>query len=166
MEGSYQAGGAMKLHLGCGKRHFDGYLNCDLRDSDMDMDIRKLPFPDDSADEIIAIHVCEHFYRHEIASVLNEWRRVLNTSGTLIVELPCLDRVLGHFMAGSPVNMTMWPLYGDPSTHKDGEPSLHKWCWSKNEFMSLLESVGFKEITEEKPHFHQPSRDMRWVCQK
>ena len=64
----------MKLHLGCGKRRFDGYINCDLHNSDMDMDIRRLPFDDESVDEIIAIHVCEHFYVREILGVLKDWQ--------------------------------------------------------------------------------------------
>ena len=156
----------MKLHLGCGKRKLEGWINCDLYDSDMDLDIRVLPFEDNSADEIMAIHVCEHFYKHDILNVLKEWRRVLKTDGKIILELPCLDRVLTHFMRGATDNFTLWALYGDPSTHKDGEPALHKWCWSKSAFRALLEHAGFKDITEETPQFHVPSRDMRFVASK
>ncbi len=156
----------MRLHLGCGKKKLDGWLNCDLSNSDMDMDIRVLPFQDNSTDEIMAVHVCEHFYKHDIQNVLKEWRRVLKDGGKLVLELPCLDKVLWHFMHGSPANMTLWPLYGDPHTHKDGEPALHKWCWSKFEFRLLLERAGFVQIEEETPHFHQPSRDMRFVAIK
>jgi predicted SAM-dependent methyltransferase len=156
----------MKLHLGCGKRKLEGWLNCDLHDSDHDLDIRTLPFDDNSADSIMAIHVCEHFYKHDILNVLIEWRRVLKEGGIIILELPCLDKVLWHFVNGSPPNMTLWPLYGDPSTHKDGEPALHKWCWSIKQFRNLLGQAGFNHITEETPHFHVPSRDMRFVATK
>lgn len=156
----------MKLHLGCGKRKLEGWINCDLHDSDHDLDIRKLPFDDDSADEILSVHVCEHFYKHDILDVLKEWRRVLKPNGVIALELPCLDKVLWHFMNGSGDNMTLWPLYGDPSTHKDGEPALHKWCWSRIAFWRLLEEAGFTDIKEEKPHYHQPTRDMRWVATK
>jgi predicted SAM-dependent methyltransferase len=156
----------MKLHLGCGKRKLEGWINCDLYNSDMDMDIRILPFEDNSADEIMAIHVCEHFYKHDLLGVLNEWRRVLKTGGKLILELPCLDRVLSHFMSGADDNKTLWALYGEPATHLNGEPALHKWCWSKKAFRALLEHAGFTDITEEKPHYHVPSRDMRFVCLK
>lgn len=156
----------MKLHLGCGRRKLEGWINCDLHDSDLDFDIRVLPFEDDSADEIMAIHVCEHFYKHDLLNVLIEWRRVLKPNGNIILELPCLDRVLSHFLTGGGDNMTLWALYGDPSTHKDGEPALHKWCWSKYAFKKVLEEAGFKEITEETPHYHVPSRDMRFVAIK
>jgi SAM-dependent methyltransferase len=156
----------VKLHLGCGKRRFEGWLNCDLHDSDMDMDIRRLPFASESVDEIMAIHVAEHFYVREILGILQDWHRTLKPGGRMILELPCLDKILWHFQNGSPENMTLWPLYGDPNTHKDGEPALHKWCWSKDQFRALLKASGFDDVTEERPHFHQPSRDMRWVAVK
>lgn len=156
----------MRLHLGCGKKKLEGWINCDLHDSDMDMDIRKLPFEDNSAEEIMAIHVCEHFYVHDILDVLREWHRVLKPGGMIALELPCLDKVIAHFLNGSPANMTLWPLYGDPHTHKDGEPALHKWCWSMISFHRLLEQAGFTEIKEETPHYHVPSRDMRFVATK
>jgi predicted SAM-dependent methyltransferase len=156
----------MRLHLGCGKRRLEGWINCDLHDSDMDMDIRALPFEDNSADEILAVHVCEHFYVLDILSVLKEWQRVLKPGGTIALELPCLDKVIAHFINGNPANMTLWPLYGDPHTHKDGEPALHKWCWSLISFRRLLEQAGFTEITEETPHYHVPSRDMRFTATK
>lgn len=156
----------MKLHLGCGKRRLEGWINIDLHDSDMDMDIKTLPFTDNSVDEILAVHVVEHLYIHQILSVITEWRRVLKPGGRMVLELPCLDKVLKHFAAGSPDNMTLWPLYGAPNTHKDGEPALHKWCWSRMQFADLLHAAGFNHVAEETPRYHQPTRDMRWVCYK
>lgn len=156
----------MKLNLGCGSKKIEGFTGVDIKAADVVADIRKLPFDDDSADEIMAIHVCEHFYIHEIIPTLVEWRRVLKPGGTMALELPCLDKVLMHFAKGSPENFTLWPLYGDPNTHKDGEPALHKWCWSKDQFRKVLKSAGFDNISEHVPHYHQPSRDMRFVCTK
>lgn len=156
----------MKLHLGCGDKKLEGWLNVDLHDSDHDCDIRKLPFEDNSADEIMAIHVCEHFYITQILDILKEWYRVLKPGGTMALELPCLDKILFHFQQGSESRYTLWALYGAPSTHKDGEPALHKWCWSRKHFAALLKDAGFQEIREEQPHYHQPSRDMRFTCKK
>lgn len=156
----------MKLNLGSGNKRIEGFTNVDLQNADINCDIRKLPFEDGSIDEIMAIHVCEHFYVREIYGVLKEWKRVLKKDGIMALELPCLDKVLAHFANGSPENFTLWPLYGDPRTHSAGEPALHKWCWSISQFYELLDAVGFSDITEEKPHYHQPSRDMRWVCRK
>lgn len=156
----------MRLHLGCGRKKWPGYVNCDLANSDVNCDIRNLPFDDDMADEVVAIHVVEHFFITEIGRVLTEWVRVLKPGGLLILELPCWDKVVQHIKNGSPENFTRWPLYGDPATHKDGVPALHKWCYSLDEFRSLLEWVGLKNIEEQTPKFHQPTRDMRWVAEK
>lgn len=153
----------MKLNLGCGCRRLEGYTNVDLRDSDVNCDIRKLPFPADTAEEIMAIHVAEHFYLIEILPVLREWLRVLKPGGKMVIELPCLDKVLVGFMNGLSDQMTLWALYGDPKTHASGEPALHKWAWSRARFKQLLEKVGLVGVVEEPPQFHQPARDMRWV---
>ena len=156
----------MKLNLGCGNKKVEGFTGVDIKDADIVADIRNLPYPDESVDEVLSVHCVEHFYVREILGVIKEWRRVLRTGGKMALELPCLDKVLWHFQNNSPENFTLWPLYGDPSTHKDGEPALHKWCWSKEDFRKLLNAAGFDDVTEETPHYHQPSRDMRFVCYK
>lgn len=156
----------MRLNLGCGSKKVEGFTGVDIKHADVVADIRHLPFDDDSADEIMAIHVCEHFPVQEIVSVIKEWLRVLKPGGTMALELPCLDKVLWHFQNGSPENMTLWALYGDPKTHADGFPAYHKWAWSLEQFKAMLEHAGAKDVTEETPHYHQPSRDMRFVCTK
>lgn len=156
----------MRLHLGCGKKKWPGFINCDLSYSDHDGDIRKLSFADDSADEIHAIHVCEHFFITEIAAILTEWKRVLKPGGILCVELPCWDKVQTFIGQGAPEQLTRWALYGAPDTHKDGVPALHKWCWSLMEFYELLKMVGFSDVYAEPCKFHVPNRDMRWVAIK
>ncbi len=152
--------------MGCGLKRFEGYLNIDLHNSDRDMDIRKLDFGNDTADEIIAIHVFEHFYLLEAGSVLKEWYRVLKKGGKLILELPCYDKVIELIKQGAPDNMTRWALFGDPRTHIDGEPALHKWCWYMDELINLLTNIGFDHVNVETPKFHVPSRDMRLVAYK
>ena len=156
----------MRLHLGCGRKKWDGFINCDLRDSDLDCDIRELPFEDEVAEEIHAIHVAEHFMLTEIAQVLREWKRVLKVGGVLVLELPCWDKVQEHIKQNRSDNFTRWALYGDPSTHRNGIPALHKWCWSMDEMEGVLRRVGFSRVDHETPKFHQPSRDMRLVATK
>lgn len=151
----------MKLHLGCGKKRIEGYLNCDLKGSEYDCDIRKLDFVDESAEEIMAIHVVEHFALPEVLDVMIEWNRVLKPGGKLIIELPCWDKVKLLIANDQPDNMTRWALYGDPRTHVDGYPAMHKWCWSYDEIEYLLKEAGFKEVTRETPQYHVPVRDMR-----
>jgi predicted SAM-dependent methyltransferase len=159
------AEGAVRLNLGCGKRPLDGYVNVDLADADVIHDLTQpLPFDAGVADEVRAIHVFEHFYRYECEAILADWVRVLKPGGVLVLELPCLDKVIQlfnwHIQLSKPVptNLTLWGLYGDP-IYRD-PAMVHRWCYSCDELGGLMEAAGltvsFKEATT-----HQPIRDMR-----
>mgnify|MGYP001240822164 CR=1 FL=1 len=61
----------VRLHLGCGFRHFDGYVNVDLwitEATDVICDISSLPWPDNSVSIIESYHVIEHIL-HEKAKL-------------------------------------------------------------------------------------------------
>lgn len=163
----------MKLNLGSGNRKMvgDGWINVDLPDNwcsskpEIVHDITKpLPFDDESADVIQAIHVFEHMYRYDADAILIDWVRVLKPGGLLVLELPCLDKIINIFnhciknQHDLPENMTLWGLYGDP---KYANPAMvHRWCYSFTELTSMLELNGLT-VRSEKPQTHQPLRDMR-----
>lgn len=161
--------GLIRLNLGCGNRHLPGFVNVDFADNwckkkpEIECDVRKLPLPDDYADEVHAYHVFEHFYRYEAEDVLTEWVRVLKPGGKLVLELPCLDKILGIFDWADknkqpyPINLTMWGLFGSPK-YKD--PTMcHRWCYSVAELTGMMKHAGL-EVTEHEPITHQPIRDM------
>lgn len=164
----------MLLHLGSGNKPRPApWINVDLAGNyaglkpDVEADIfKRLPFDDESADEIVAIHVLEHAYRYEADAILADWVRVLKPGGKLVLELPCLDKVIrlfNHFIAKSepvPTNLTMWGLYGDPGYSRP--EMVHRWCYSIAELTGMMEENGLS-VTLETPKTHQPIRDMR-VC--
>ncbi len=124
----------------------------------------------DSADAVAAIHVLEHFYEWEAFDLLTEWKRILKPGGKMILELPCMDKVFGYVtrcvQAKEPMQpfMTLMAMYGDPK-HKD--PAMcHKWGYFTKPLVSLLESVGMREIKVCNPRYHFPFRDMRLECVK
>lgn len=157
----------MKLHLGCGRKKLPGWINCDLANNaygvrpDVAADLRALPFDADTARTIMAIHVWEHFYLHEIDDIIEEWKRVMVPGGRLILEMPCLDKV-ARFLSTGKVHpaLTLWALYGDPSTIQS-EADLHKWCWSMGQIENFLAYHGFHQIEFKEPRYHRPERDMR-----
>ena len=59
MEDDYETA----YNLGCGKKHWNGWVNVDLYSdvSDIKCDLRKLELASNSADAVAAIHVLEHF---------------------------------------------------------------------------------------------------------
>ena len=66
----YQLMKEIKLNLGCGDKLLEGYINVDLVEDrsgvkpDVNCDLRNLSvFESDYADEILSVHVVEHFWR-------------------------------------------------------------------------------------------------------
>ena len=73
----------MKLHLGCGQRHFEGYVNIDYplsehsvqqtSISDEYANLLELRYKPNSIEEVRLHHVFEHFPRAVAAALLYSW---------------------------------------------------------------------------------------------
>lgn len=165
---------ASRLNLGCGSKILPGFINIDLPSNhsgskpDIESSLFSLPFPDDYAEEAMAIHVLEHFYPWEAGAVLKEWIRVLKPGATLALELPCFEKIIA--LATDPKSMkseqvmmrfVWWGLYGDPNW--EDPRMMHRWCYSRPMLANLMASVGLRDIKEEPVRYHRPERDMRFV---
>lgn len=172
----------IKINAGCGRHVLDGWVNIDVqpsrhanRDPDILCDLRTIPLPDGCADEIMSIHVFEHFYLWEAEVLLKEWHRLLVPGGKLALEMPdlikcCRNIVNGIGMDGggkNPHAMGLWGLYGDP---RDKDPFMgHHWGWAPKTLKTFLQEHGFGRIAEEIPQWHaggKKNRDMRIVSIK
>ncbi len=163
------------LNIGCGAKIWVKFVNIDFpsnwsgRRPDIECDIRTIPLPDNHADSVWAIHVLEHFYRYETEEVLKEWIRLLKPGGKLIIEVPCLDKVIqqfNHYISEKKeitlelnLQRTMWRLYGDPK-YKD-PAMVHKWCFCTKELIGVMERVGLQNVAYSEPEYHHPKCDMR-----
>jgi SAM-dependent methyltransferase len=97
----------LKLNLGCGKLHKDGFVNVDLKepaDELVNLAHEKWPWPDGTIDALEADNLLEHFDNDEFMRFLNEAHRVLKPGGRFWWKVP---------------NALDWPdgAFGDP-THK------------------------------------------------
>lgn len=169
----------VKLNIGCGDKILEGYTNIDVVESrgdkkvDVICDIAKLDkFEDSCADEVLSVHVIEHFYYWEIEDVVKNWLRVLKKGGSLIIETPnllsaCQNVVNDPESFSAPDSQfAMWPLYGDPS-HKD--PLMcHKWLFTPESLIKFFKEK-FPEVKakQEKAQFKMKEpRDFRVVVKK
>jgi SAM-dependent methyltransferase len=160
--------GSIRLDLAAGHFRQAGWIAVDLDDGyaqikpDVVADVRKLPFPDDYADEARAIHIIEHFYAWEALGVVKEWVRVLKPGAQLAIECPSLEKILK--LAEVPQiapRYTYWALYGDP---RHGRPEMtHKWCYTPLTLTRLMTHAGLTDLRPEPPQFHFPVRDIRVV---
>jgi len=172
--------GSIRLDLGAGDKRTPGWISVDFAQDrkavhaaakstdridispDVTSDLRKLPFPDNYADEARAIHVIEHFYAWEALSLLREWVRVLKPGAQIAIECPCLEKVIALAnVPQCPPAMTYWALYGDP--RYEDPAMVHKWCYGQGQLLKLMGAAGLVDLRPEPPQFHQPIRDMRIV---
>lgn len=95
----------IKLHIGCGKNYFDGWINIDnnsdnnIQKLDLNLDLRNpLPFKDNSVDYIYNEHFLEHLTVTEGLQALIEFRRVLKPDGILRIAMPDLVGVINLYL--------------------------------------------------------------------
>ncbi len=80
----------MKLNLGCGNNKIEGYINCDISkevnpDKIVNLE-KKLPFKDNSIEEIICYHTLEHI--KNFIPLMEEIYRILKNDGIIHIKVP------------------------------------------------------------------------------
>ena len=83
-----------KLNIGCGRNIMGGWMNLDsmpLPGVDIIFDLescatRKIPLPDDSAEELLLSHVIEHI--HNILPMMEELHRVARPDAKMVIRVP------------------------------------------------------------------------------
>ncbi len=170
----------LRLNLGCGNKILPGYINVDVAPAragarpDVICDLRDLAyFDDDSVDEILSVHVVEHFWRWEVDELLREWARVLKPGGRMVIECPNLKAACEAFLAspderagpGQGSEKTMWVFYGDPSWE---DPLMcHRWGYTPASLSEVMKRAGLVGVGQQPAQFKMKEpRDMRMVGYK
>ncbi|HJW30066.1 MAG TPA: methyltransferase domain-containing protein, partial [Saprospiraceae bacterium] len=117
-----------KLHLGCGDRHVANWLNVDLTDSDLNLDIARgqLPFADDQFSSIVSQHVVEHLtIEDELIPLLKECYRCLKLNGEIWIATPDLEKVARSYLEQKNTDMIADRQTRKPDWNLNGLPSQH-----------------------------------------
>jgi predicted SAM-dependent methyltransferase len=146
----------IKLHLGCGTRRLDGYINIDhppskhtvQRDlvADRYADIRELHFDAGTVDEVRLHHVFEHFPRQIALALLCRWTDWLRPGGILRIETPdvvgCARALVSPFISERGRQQIVRHLFGSHeaiwAVHWDG--------WYQERFRLTLSALGYKSL--------------------
>lgn len=173
--------GPVRLHIGCGSRIFDEYINVDGEylagtPGVIIHDITKpFPLPDNSVDEILSVHVIEHIMRDQVQEMMREWLRILKPGGFVAVEWPdflkmCQEVVANprslYFDADRRLQKrTILGIFGDNLRYPD--PVMwHKWGYSVESLRYLFQSVGYSRTASEGNFHSKTANDSRVVAWK
>ncbi len=157
-KGLHAEGAPLRLHLGCGEQHLEGYVNIDYPPSEHSVqkrvaadafaDISTLRFPPNSIDEIRSHHVFEHFTRVKAVGLLILWQECLKLGGLLRIETPdvvgCAQQLADSTIPFKARQAVLRHLFGS----QEARWAIHYDGWSEEKFVRVLEPLGFTVSTK------------------
>ncbi|MCD0461131.1 class I SAM-dependent methyltransferase [Roseiconus lacunae] len=168
----------VRLNLGCGPMHLDGYVNIDAdpracADFYMRFDEVAEAFARDSIVEILMIHSLSYLNLWQARDFFHDAYRLLRTGGKLIVELPSIEKCARHLLESSGDQEeyleAVRGIYAfDPSEISNKvDFTSYSFGWSSWHLKAELTAAGFSQFSESEPHYHeQPWRDIRLEATK
>ncbi len=139
----------LKLNLGCGSNKIDGFVNIDTElsckpDLVHNFVCNRLPYKDNTVDEIICFHTIEHIQKRFHKQVLNEIWRVLKPSGNFVISYPEFIRCVDNWRRNYKGKREFWEatIFGRQLYESD----FHVCIMYTPIFVSLLKDCGFSSI--------------------
>ena len=147
------------LHIGCGKKHIQGYIGCDIRPTQSTRvicpawDVHHY-FID--AQEIYSRHMLEHLTYPLVEKTLQSWHTALQPNGMVRIEVPNLEKALTQWdevkwtaeewrSPYSKTKHTMATLWGwqTDQTSQTGQHTADLSFWDVHKSGFTQESLGF-----------------------
>ena len=149
-------GHGIKLHLGCGTKKLPGWINIDsvaACQPDLVHDISQpLPYPDLTADQVLAEDLLEHFDKYVRFIVFYEWVRVLKVGGTMTLQVPNFKKILFKYFKFGYDNFVDF-IFGEnlyQSKIYIGHFGNHKWGYSEKTLQDFVRQFGIEVISIER----------------
>ncbi len=163
----------MKLHVGCGTNKLDGWINIDaVKECQPDLvhDLSQpMPYADQSADELRADGVLEHFDKYMRFCVAGDWARVLKVGGTIHIGVPDFEKLLKRFFRFD-YDGFVDTFFGENMWEGEiyiGHFGNHKWGYSKKSLTAFMRQLGFDpiEVKTKGLNIHYSARKVKHVAQ-
>ena len=163
----------IKLNLGCGPMHLDGYINIDgdpKACADFYMDFSELgdAFAKASVVEILMVHSLSYLNLWQARDFFATAVELLRPQGKLIIELPSIENCAQHVLdckedvAGYLEGIRGIYAFDLTEITNKTDFTPYSFGWSAWHLESELRNVGFTEFRVGKPQYHeQPWRDIR-----
>lgn len=139
---------SLKLHLGCGTKHIENYVNIDIRYLPGVDEINNIKFlrnyQENTVDVIYACHVLEHFSRWEYEHVLRRWYELLKPDGILRLAVPDFQSICEYYHKTNDLIKIMGVLYGG----QDYDENYHYVAFDFNSLAKSLQNIGFTVVRE------------------
>ena len=144
----------MKLHLGCGQRYFEGYVNIDYPLSEHSVqqtsvadelaNLFELKYKPSSIEEVRLHHVFEHFTRAQACALLASWNSWLSDNGVVHIEVPDFERtaraVLRLLSSNKAQSVGLRHIFGSQEAHW----AVHYEGYTGKRLKRFLEIYGYE----------------------
>ena len=134
-----------KLHLGCGNKRIEGYINVDIRPNasvDLVSDLRNLPFGPNEFDVIYSCAVIEHFGRNEWFNLLKNWTQLLKPGGKIYLSTSDFDVLTEHYEKTKNLEELLGLLIGGQKYEYD----WHGMVFNFSILKKALGSLGYHNV--------------------
>jgi aspartyl/asparaginyl beta-hydroxylase (cupin superfamily) len=158
---------SLKLHLGCGEHHLDGWINLDVAPAPFEWNVQwGLPFADAAATHVLVSHLLEHLYfPNDAGAFLCEVLRVLAPGGKVRLIVPDVAQLIAAYQrqdrAFFQARAKHWqgargdgPLLAQFLGYAGAGPDpgflfeAHKYGYDFETLSALLQQCGFTDIKQ------------------
>jgi len=140
-----------KIHLGCGERRLQGFINIDSRSSeavDIVCDMQRLPFKPESLQIVYMCHSLEHIPLLEVQPFLHSINRLLSPKGRLYISVPDFNVLASLYLAGrAPLSMIVRAIHGG----QEYPGNTHYVSYDNKMLSEFLRISQFSKIDEYSP---------------
>lgn len=142
----------LRLHLGSGGTHLDGWINIDLVGLPVDLpwNLRHpLPFSDGSAEAVFHEHLLEHLPLLAVSALLEECLRLLQPGGIIRVGVPDAGRYIQDIAHPAGVIESLRPGRPTPlmALAEVAYCYGHRWLWDGPTLSAAIQEAGFSSVS-------------------